>query len=99
MLLLLNKDYTPYWKWLAHEFRKLESAKQYAPLLERLLASGDTEEQVELVKRICGDIHEQILSLGIATGKGTSPFARYLLPLFNDHDEFMAKAAWMSSVD
>jgi len=99
MMLLLNKDYTPYWKWLAHEFRKLECAEQYAPLLERLLAPRDTDEQVELVKQLCGDIHERILSLGIVTGKGTSPFAKYLLPLVNDHDEFTAKAAWMSSMN
>lgn len=97
IMLLLNKDYTPYWKWLAHEFRKLECAEHYAPLLERLLASSDTKEQVELVKQICHDIHERIFSLGIVTGKGTSPVAKYLLPLLNDHDEFTAKAAWIST--
>lgn len=99
MMMLLNKEYTPYWKWLAHKFRKLDCAKQYTPPLEQLLASGDSEEQAKLVKQICGDIHDQILSLGIVTGKGTSPYAEYLLPLLNDHDEFMAKATWMSSVD
>lgn len=86
---LLTKDFTPYWKWLAYEFRKLDCAQHYIPLLESLLGSDDVAKQVELVKHICHDIHQQILSMGIISGEGVRESAKYLLPLLNDHDEIV----------
>ncbi|MFX1281127.1 MAG: DUF4037 domain-containing protein [Promethearchaeota archaeon] len=86
---LLKKDYTPYWKWLAYEFRKLDCAQHYIPLLESLLRSDNIDKKIEIVKLICHDIHQQILSTRLISGKGAKEYAKYLLPLLNDHDEFL----------
>lgn len=86
-LLILNRDYTPYWKWLAHEFRKLEEARTYAPLLEELVSINDSERQVEIVLKVCSDLYWMMRNRGILTGKGDN----YPLPLFHAHLELLAK--------
>jgi hypothetical protein len=86
-LLLLNRDYTPYWKWLAHEFRKLEAAQTYAPMLEELVSVNSTEKQVEIVLQICGDIYQRIKNDSIIIGANDNG----LLPLLNAHLELLAK--------
>ena len=86
-LLLLNRDYTPYWKWLAHEFRKLEAAKTYAPLLEELVLVNTSERQVEIVLKICGEIHKTMKNSGIITAEGDN----HPLPLLHAHFELLAK--------
>jgi len=88
--LLLAGDFTPYWKWLAHEFRKSPEAAQVEPSLMRLAVTHDVEEQVELVQGICRIAHERLFLLGLVTGKGVSPVAEYLLPLLNDYEELVA---------
>lgn len=98
MLLLLYRHYTPYWKWLAHEFRKLEQAKHYAPLLDVLLTTTDRSVQSELVDQICQDIYQELLSQGVITGKGTHELSEYLLPLINAQYELMAKAPWLPNI-
>lgn len=86
--LLLNRDYTPYWKWLAHEFRKLEEAQTYVPILEELVSVSITERQVEIVLKICGEIHQMMKASGIITGEKDN---EHLLPLFNAHLELLAR--------
>jgi hypothetical protein len=87
-LLLLNRDYTPYWKWLAHEFRKLEEAKMYVPLLEEVVSVSTAERQVEIVLKICGDIHRTMTNSGIIEIENDK---EHSLPLFNAHLELLAK--------
>ena len=87
-LLLLNRDYTPYWKWLAHEFRKLEVARTYVPILEELTAVTTTEKQVDLVLDICHKIYLTMQLDGIVTG---DPDENFLLPLLNAHLELLAR--------
>lgn len=94
IMLLLERDYTPYWKWLTHEFRRLERASQYVPLLESLLSSADVAEQSDLVAQICHDVHQDLLSLGVISGRGVHE----TLPLFNADQELMAKATWMPAM-
>lgn len=98
MCLLLQKDYTPYWKWLAYAFRNLDCAAYYGPLLESLFSAVSPADQVKLVQQICHDLHQELLSIGVITGKGVSEFAQYLLPLFNAQDELMAKVTWMPAL-
>jgi hypothetical protein len=86
-VLLLNRDYTPYWKWLAHEFRKLEAAQPYVPLLEELASVRTSERQVEIVLKICGEIHQTMKNSGIVTEEGDNhPF-----PLLHAHSALLAK--------
>jgi len=87
--LLLDGDFAPYWKWLAHEFRKRPCAATFVPLLEPLVRSTDIPEQVGLIKRICTQVHDRLLAEGWVTGKGAN---RWLLPLLNDHNELKARA-------
>lgn len=88
LLLLLSGDFTPYWKWLSHEFRKTEDAILVAPLLEALLRSQAVGEQVELVEHISAYIRQKLLAAGAITGRDDKP---YLLPLLNAHFELKAK--------
>jgi len=83
--LLLNHDYTPYWKWLAHEFRKLEEAQTVVPMLEELASANSTEKQVEIVLKVSEDIYQRIKKNGIITGEGNKD----ILPLFNAYLELL----------
>jgi hypothetical protein len=84
--LLLNHDYTPYWKWLAHEFRKLEEAQVVTPMLEELVSANSMEKQAEIVIKLSGDIYQRIKNDGIITGEKNN----HLLPLLSAHLELLA---------
>ena len=87
--LLLSGDFTPYWKWLAHEFRKLGGAARYVAPMESLLQSRDLDEQAGLVSAICRHVHQELLDAGVITGQ----FATYHpMPLYRAHLELKAKA-------
>ena len=55
---------------------------------ETLARSTDIQEQIHLVKLICNTLHEQIMDLGIVTGKDAND---WLLPLLNDYYELSNK--------
>jgi len=84
IVLLLSRDFTPYWKWLAFEFRKRPEAQPYVPMLEELLSIRLIERQVEIVQNVCALVHRQLVDGGWVTGEGGNP---YLLPLLNDKME------------
>jgi hypothetical protein len=84
IVLLLSRDFAPYWKWLAYEFRKRTEAQPYAQMLEELVSIRLVERQVEIVQSVCGLVHRQLLQSGWVTGEGGNP---YLLPLLNDKIE------------
>src|SRR5579871_3072559 len=46
MVLLMNRDFTPYWKWLPFEFRKRTAAEPLQDLLEELVSIRDIARQV-----------------------------------------------------
>lgn len=98
MMLLLYRNYTPYWKWLAHEFRKLDQSSHYAPLLETLLKSTDRIQQVNLVEQISADIYQELLSAEAISGQSPHEYSRYLLPLLNAQFELLEKVPWMRTV-
>ena len=84
IVLLMDRDFTPYWKWLPFEFRKRKQAQPYIGLLEELVSNAGIERQVEIVQMVCAMVHRQFLDGGWVTGKGANP---YLLPLLNDKIE------------
>jgi hypothetical protein len=59
--LLLSGDFTPFWKWLPHAFRRLDGASGYVPLLEALLRSGALDEQAALTRTVCRRLHQELL--------------------------------------
>jgi hypothetical protein len=88
-LLLLNHDYTPYWKWLSHEFRKLVEAPQYLPALESLISNSTIEQKVENVLMISDQIYQKMITDRFITGENNHP---YLLPLLNAHNELLERS-------
>jgi hypothetical protein len=81
IVLLMSRDFTPYWKWLAFEFRRRPEAQPYVRMLEELVSIRNIERQVDVVRSICVLVHRQLLDGGWVTGNGGNP---YLLPLLND---------------
>lgn len=57
LCMLLDDDYTVYWKWLAFEFRKHSVAQFLDPLLKTLTTNTDVSQQVDLVNEICEFLH------------------------------------------
>ena len=84
IVLLASGDYTPYWKWLAFEFRKQPDAQKYVGMLEELVSIQRMERQVEIVQAVCALVRQQLVEGGWVTGKGGNP---YLRPLLNDKIE------------
>jgi hypothetical protein len=80
--LLMDRDFAPYWKWLAFEFRKRPAAAPYTPLLEALVSTDDVEQQARWVTDICAMVHEQLIAGGWVSGRGGRR-----LPLLNDKIE------------
>jgi hypothetical protein len=81
IVLLMSRDFTPYWKWLAFEFRKRSEAQPYVKMVDELVSIHLLGRQVEIVQSVCELVHRQLLDGGWVTGKGGNP---YLLPLLND---------------
>lgn len=58
LCLLLEHDYSPYWKWLAFEFRKQATASRLDPLLRALAETLDITARATLVCAICDEVHQ-----------------------------------------
>ena len=84
ILLLMTRDFAPYWKWLAFEFRKRAEAQAYVNLLEELVSIREVERQVTIVRNLCALVHQELMDRGWVTGQNAKP---YLLPLLNDKIE------------
>ncbi|MGP0075262.1 MAG: DUF4037 domain-containing protein [Bryobacteraceae bacterium] len=87
IVLLMSRDFTPYWKWLAFEFRKRPEAQPYVKMLEELVSVQVIERQVDIVQSVCSLVHRQLVDGGWVTGEGGNP---YVLPLLNDKIELEA---------
>jgi hypothetical protein len=88
MVLLMNRDFTPYWKWLPFEFRKRTAAQPYLGLLEELVSTRDIARQADIVNSACAVVHQQLLDGGWVHGRATKP---YLMPLLNDKIELESR--------
>lgn len=67
LCLLLEQDYTPYWKWLAWEFRKRQAAVTLDAQLRALATSSARTEQAALVRAMCDDVHQRLDAVGLAS--------------------------------
>lgn len=67
LCMLFDDDYTPYWKWLAFEFRKHSAAQSLDPMLRRLATSTDIAQQVGLINEICDFIHKLLQTHQLAS--------------------------------
>lgn len=66
LCMLLDNDYSPYWKWLAFEFRKHPVAQTLDPLLKSLSLVTELAQQVKMVDEICGFLHHHLEQHGLA---------------------------------
>jgi hypothetical protein len=85
--LLLERDYTPYWKWLAHEFRKQPVATQLDPRLRQVCEPQPREEQTRQVGDICRIVHELLSATELANADLTG----HPHSLFRDHSALRAR--------
>lgn len=98
IMLLLYRHYTPYWKWLAHEFRRLDRASHYAPLLETLVNTHDRTQQAQLVAQICDDVYQELAMAGAISDKGTHDMHIYPIHLVNAQLELLEKVPWLPTI-
>ena len=97
LCLLANRDYAPYWKWLAAEFRKRDEFRDVADLLARLVDYTDFSMQSNIVLEISEIMHSMLVKKGYV-GKMTPN--KSVTPLFNDHNEIqMNLTECMNSVN
>lgn len=61
LLMLLSHDYSPYWKWLAAEFRKVSGVEQLDAWLVKLTETKTLNTQIELVRSICDEVHARLV--------------------------------------
>ncbi len=66
LCMLLDDDFTPYWKWLAFEFRKHAVAENLYPMLKALAQDYDIPNQVRIVGEICEFLHSLLREHGLA---------------------------------
>jgi len=65
VFLLLHRGFSPYYKWLAHEFRKLPESRTVGPKLEQLVSSCSVEEQAHVVGEVYQFLHRRLVAEGI----------------------------------
>ena len=73
MYFYLDKDFTPYWKWLTAEFRK----RAYSPIVEAKLSrlpQLQPSEQAQEVMEICGVLKERIIDMGVVPPNLDNPW-------------------------
>lgn len=98
IMLLLYRHFTPYWKWLAHEFRQLDRAPHYVPLLEKLLTSTNRKQQSDIIQQICDDIYQELLAFGVISRQGNHEFSEHVMPLYNVQLELLEKVPWLPTI-
>ncbi len=69
--MLLEEDFTPYWKWLAAEFRKLPNVADLEARLSELSVCHELDRQAALVDVICKDIHARLVARGLVIANPT----------------------------
>jgi hypothetical protein len=89
LCLLLERDYTPYWKWLAFAFNKCPGAALLDHPLRQLSQSSDLKKRGELVREVCAAIHEMLEAAGLAS----QDLSVYPHPLFCDHGALRQRIA------
>jgi hypothetical protein len=70
--LLLQHGYTPYWKWLAHEFRKQPVATRLDTPLRQVCESQPQDERARQVGQVYQTVHELLEAAGLASRDLTS---------------------------
>ena len=61
LALSLAHEYSPYWKWVAAEFRRLPDAESLDQSLRLLAMTIDIGKQAQLVTKICDELHTQVV--------------------------------------
>jgi hypothetical protein len=67
LCLLLDGDYSPYWKWLAFAFHTCPSAARLETPLRQLSESSPLQQRGEMVRAVCAVIHELLDAAGLAS--------------------------------
>ena len=66
LVFLINRQYSPYWKWMHWGFKRLPKyAAEIDPLLDLLVASSDMREQADYIMSICRLLRDMIKKEGL----------------------------------
>jgi len=71
LCMLLNGDFSPYWKWLPAEFRKQPNVADLASWLTDLATTHSRKHQADLVGRICEDLYARLVREGLVSEEPT----------------------------
>lgn len=82
--LLLDNDYSPYWKWLRFAFDQLRAARELAPMLESLAGESSLEEQGRIILQICEALTPMLASQGVVKLPIDNPWGIPWFCLFSD---------------
>ena len=58
----LAHEYSPYWKWVSAEFRRLPNVEILDQWLRQLAVTIDIDDQARLVTAICDELHTRIVT-------------------------------------
>lgn len=74
---LLNKSYTPYYKWALRKLSELDNMKTFAGLTEELLWEKDEKKCSEMIENICQRIARMTVDAGLCSqcGDYLEPYA------------------------
>lgn len=74
--MVLAEEFSPFWKWLAAEFRRLPDAEALDSDLTQLAKAREIDEQAHLVASVCDALHTRVVShydLVSATSRSDHP--------------------------
>jgi len=82
--LLLDDDYSPYWKWLRFAFDKLPVARELGPMLDSLVAESSIEKQGKIILKICEALKPMLISQGIVKVPIDNPYSIPWFCMYSD---------------
>ncbi|MBT4500278.1 MAG: DUF4037 domain-containing protein [Gemmatimonadetes bacterium] len=62
LTMTLAHEYSPFWKWVAAEFRRLPNVESLDQWLRQLAMTVDLDERVHLVTAICDELHTRVVN-------------------------------------
>ena len=68
MIFLLNRRYTPYYKWCHRGLRSLPLLGETAESFERLASGASGVRNAELIESICADVIKELMRQGLTSG-------------------------------
>jgi hypothetical protein len=97
LLMLLSGDYTPYWKWLTHEYRKVPGSEDVVVLLGDFSEGARPHLQTKLVSDVCLAVDRLLGEHGMPDGViSANPQSTQVLYRRQEALKAVVAAEWVS---